>query len=75
MKNKLIDELNHIGSMLNKYKHQYGESVRKNKEVSARMYKWIDRYNTIKEKHDQEWVAYCEAGNYCETHDAYDCLA
>lgn len=75
MDEKLITELSRLSQMLNKYRHQYGEMVRLNREVSPRMYKWIDRYNEIKEKHDVEWVEYCERNGYCTTHNAYDNLA
>jgi hypothetical protein len=72
---KIIKELSRIGGLLSKYKHQYGEMVRLNKDISLRMYKWIDRYNEIKEKHDKEWGSYCEKNGFCPTHDAYDNFA
>lgn len=64
-----VQRLQYIGSMLNKYKHTWGENP------SRRMYGWVDEYNEIKANNRPAWEAHCKKHGFSLSHNAYDCLA
>ena len=67
---KKTERLDHLRNMLGKYAHRWGEYP------SARMQKWVDEYNDIKNSMDHiAWREFCEARGSSTGHDAYDLLA
>lgn len=66
---KIVAELETLSNNISKYAHRWGDNP------SARMYKWVDTYNDLKEKHRSAWVTYCKKHGFSTDHDAYDNLA
>jgi hypothetical protein len=67
---KIVAQLETLSKNISKYAHRWNDSP------SSRMYKWVDTYNDLKEKHRHgAWVTYCKKHGFSLGHDAYDNLA
>jgi hypothetical protein len=70
---KLIAELQRLNGLLSKYRNAYYRNL--DRELSPRMYAWIDRYNEIKAEHRAAWDAFCAATGKSPEHEATDIFA
>ena len=67
---KIIAKFEELSKNISKYAHRWGENP------SARMYRWVDTYNDLKQKHRHgAWLTYCKKNGYDPHHDAGDNLA
>jgi hypothetical protein len=66
---KIIAQLETLSKNISKYSHRWNENP------SSRMYRWVDTYNDLKDKHKSAWTTYCKKHGFSLSHNAYDTLA
>lgn len=70
---KSVERLTYLRTMLSKYRYAYYLAIDRNKELSSRMYGWIDEYNDA--KGSDAWYAYCAQHGSDTSHNATDLFA
>jgi hypothetical protein len=68
-----VKRLNYLRDMLTRYSTAYYRAVESGREISDRMYAWIDEYNSARDT--PEWSVYCKQHDYDTFHDAGDLFA
>lgn len=74
-----VAELEKLRVLLSKNAHVYFKSLGGGqllyRDLSPRMYRWIDTYNEYAEKRGAAWQQYCQKHGSDLRHDAYDLFA
>ena len=70
---KQVALLEKLQKHLVNHRYAYYSTVCKGREMSARMYNWVDSYNDM--RFTPAWYAFCTKNGFDAQHDAFDNFA